>query len=151
MEISHLKGKIIRWFCWMAIWLISDPVLISKEMVMNDPSSLISPLLQFVTLGVVLELIYRKLVWGRIVLRKGYRPVTVPECPENPWKPIVFDNPPLTGTFEVFCCDGIIRNAKTIGMSGKEFILEVDYEVAVIKKQKKNPWGFRPMQWRNYR
>jgi membrane protease YdiL (CAAX protease family) len=65
MVISLRTGTIIILSLWTAIWFITNPVILSREQVANDLSILISLLLPFVISGVILEMIYRKLVWGR--------------------------------------------------------------------------------------
>lgn len=146
-----INWSLLRWTGWAVIWSINHPELHMKEAWLIQPMSAATSIALYFVSGLLVEIIYRKLVWHWIPRRKGYPAVIRPEYPEHPWISLLDQYPPENSFFEVYCADGKTRSAKSEQIVDGKVCMVIEYEGEIEKLQRGNPWRFRPTQWRNYR
>jgi hypothetical protein len=141
-------GHFARWTGWAVLWLIYHPEVHMIADWVNEPATVASSIAMYIASGVLLEFVYRKLVWGGI--RPSQKPAEAirTESLDNSWTSILDKEPPAFTELEVFCADGIIRIAQTQNTNGGCLCMAIDYEGAIKKQMQINPGNHRPTHWR---
>ena len=144
------QGMALRWAGWTSLWVMTHPELHSVAGWVNEPSLVMGSVAQYWLSGMLLEVTYRKLAWGHVLVRKPYKTAIRPECPEHPWISLFDKVPEFNSKIEVFCADGVTRKAVSDRHAQGDWFLRVEFEHGE-DKLKRNPWRLRPTHWRKCR
>jgi hypothetical protein len=139
-------GHYVRWTGWAVLWLIYHPEMKLIYDWENTPAAVASSIAMYFASGVILELVYRVMVWRGIGARL-VEPVKVVSL-DSSWTLISETPPPAYSVIEVFCSDGIVRIAETQDTGGGKMFMTIDYETTVKKRMQLNPGNHRPTHWR---
>lgn len=143
-------GHFARWTAWAVLWVIYHPEVHMFAEWLNEPASVACSIAMYITSGVLLEIVYRKLIWGKISTKSNSIDARIPASLDSSWTLITDKTPPAHSEIEVFCADGIVRIAETQETTGGVLRMEIDYEGAIKKQMQVNPGNHRPTHWRIY-
>lgn len=116
----------------------------------NTPEVVVNSLVLYIISGLILEMIYRKIVWGEVNPRREIQKVKAPNSTGRQWTSFQEKDPPENEAIEVYCADGVSRMAKAHGISNGRLLLDINYEAAIKNKQQENPMKYRPTHWRDF-
>jgi hypothetical protein len=115
----------------------------------NTPGVVVTSVALYIISGLMIELIYRKLVWGEInpEMKNGRDPQ--PDTAIQEWTSFQESDPPDGKPIQVRCADGVVRIAKAYGMKDGRLLFDITFEVDVSKESQENQMKFRPTHWRD--
>lgn len=145
------KWHVIRAIAWAVIWLNMNPYLKTWEVWRSEPDVIVQSIALYFVSGVILELVYRWLAWGRFSTRKRFRTAIRPECPEHPWICLLDKTPEEMVTVELFCADGVTRKGMAIKQQNGAIGFVVEFEQEELPRFQENPWQSRATHWRSVR
>lgn len=103
---------------------------------------------QYIFAGVLLEVAFRKLIWGSVKPLQPFITSIAPDCPENPWVSLMREIPPQNRKIEVFCADGVSRNARLKPVENNKLYFDIEFDESGRRLLQESPWKVRPTHWR---
>lgn len=151
---KYTVNHIFRWLAWSAVWAFVYPEFASVQFLIENTDVAITGLFTFFAIGILIEVLYRKIAWGQVMYpRKAYPPAIRPECPDHPWISLLDEKPEPGRVFELFCADGVTRTGKAMKSRKREgdIAILIQFDMNEVEKTKANPWPYRPTHWRYFK
>jgi hypothetical protein len=143
---------IFRWSLWSFVWIYYRPdFLLTNEDAGYSINwiHIFAWFCLFFCSGAILEITYRKLVWGGLrPPNKHFPAVICPSCPEHPWISLLNGIPEIDSECEIFCANGLIKNAIFVAFEDKSAGFRIHYSESEKGSYIQNSWAFRPTHWR---
>lgn len=142
------KWHFFRAFAWTVMWIIANPEIASVGTWKAEPIWGLRLLVMYLVSGGALELIYRKLAWGKA--RGNGKQLS--EDSSNPWISLDEHSPQLGKEVEVYCADGNVREGMAVERERDgEVGIVVKFEAGVEQSLINDALAMRPTHWRRAR
>jgi hypothetical protein len=116
---------------------------------LNAPDIAVTSVALYIVSGLIVELIYRKIVWGEINPERKKRKVPQATTTVQQWISFEESDPPDGKPIQVRCADGVVRNAKAYAMKDGRLLFDMKFEVDVSKESQDKQLKFMPTHWRD--